>query len=104
MNQILLDQFLCGEVNIEIKSNEQANYLYNLAAESIPGSCDDIEPWSENDYINYSFVMIEGFPGSKYFNGCKFSRSNKSVIQYDELMVDESNELDTPNIDLEDVL
>lgn len=106
MNQFLLNQFLSGEVIVKIESNEQANCLYELASESIPGSCDEIEPWSEDDYIVYPLVIIESNSEMPYLNGRRFYDSNKGIIQYDMLQLDEDDGFDrmSSNINLEEVL
>lgn len=106
MNQFLLNQFLSGEVIVKIESNEQANCLYELASESIPGSCDDVAPWLANDYIDYPLVLVESNSKIQYLNGRRFYDGSKGIIQYGMLQLDEDNEFDrmSSNINLEEVL
>lgn len=106
MNQFLLDQFLSGEIVVEIETNEQANFLYDLVSESIPGSCIDIDPWEKNDCIKYPFLLVVRDLYESYLDGRCLYAGDKEIIQYDRLESDEGNEFNgsSQNINLEEVL
>lgn len=102
MNCELLQCFYRGQIAVEIETNEQANQMMELAEAHVPNISEGCEPWSDNDFLEYPYIIVEG-TDSPYINGKGLKPRHMRVVSYDEVMT-VPDEPDLQNINLEEVL